>query len=194
MGYKISVPVINDIVERNGREKVFEALRSLDAQRVFLAMDCYELDEGKRRAALEALRSNCEYFHSKGLEVGAWIWAFMFKEKTAYHPITMVSEQYIPAESFSCPADREFLKYSGEYIADIARCGVDMIMFDDDLRMGFLVGHNAGCLCELHRKMICDAVGEELSREELARLILRGGKNRYRDAWLEANKQSLERM
>ena len=192
MEYKISVPVINDIVERNGREKVLEALRSLDAQRVFLAMDCYELDDSKRRAALDSLRENCKYFHSKGLEVGAWIWAFMFKEKTTYHPITMVSEQYIPADTFACPADRDFLKYSGEYIADIARCGVDMIMFDDDLRMGFLAGHNAGCLCELHRKMICDAVGEELSREELARLILKGGKNRYRAAWLEANKQSFE--
>ena len=192
MTYKISVPVINQTVEKNGRENVLRALKELDAERVFLAMDCYELDEDVRRTSLEALKSNCEYFHRNGLEVGAWIWAFMFKEKVKYHPITMLTEEYLPAETFACPADDAFLKYSGEYIADIARCGVDMIMFDDDLRMGFLVGHNAGCLCELHRNMICEAVGEEHSREELVRLILGGGRNKYRDAWLEANKRSLE--
>ena len=81
MSYKISVPVINETIKRNGREKVAEDLKILNAERIFLSLDCYEIDEEKKKESLIELKDNCEYFHSKGFEVGAWIWAFMFKEK-----------------------------------------------------------------------------------------------------------------
>ncbi len=192
MGYKISVPVMNANVKRCGRERVLADLRELDAERVFLSLDCYELDEKKRRETIDELKENCAFFKSHGFEVGAWIWAFMFKEPVSFNTITMVTEKHINDVKLACPADEDFLKYSGEYIADIARCGVDMIMYDDDLRFGFHRDGNMGCLCPLHIKMINEKVGETLTREELVSKILSGGKNKYRDAWIECNGISLE--
>ena len=192
MGYKISVPVMNENVKRCGRERVLADLRELDAERVFLALDCYEIDTEKRREAIDELKENCAFFKSHGLEVGAWIWAFMFKEPVSFNTVTMVTEKHTKDDKIACPADEDFLKYSGEYIADIARCGVDLIMYDDDLRFGFHRDGNMDCLCPLHVKMINEKVGEELTRGELVSKILSGGKNKYRDAWIECNGRSLE--
>ena len=193
MSYKVSVPVINDTVERNGKERIAADLKLLDAERIILALDCYELDLEKRQKALDALKSNCEYFHSQGFEVGAWIWAFMFKEDTPYKRITAVTEEKKEVKSMACPLDDDFLAFSGAYIKEIADTGVDLIMFDDDLRFGFQSG-GMGCLCELHRQKICEELGENLSREELASRILSGEKNKYRDAWLKWNGYSLEKF
>ena len=46
--YKISVPVMNCNLKRNGRERTLEELKRFDAERVFLALDTYELDTEKR--------------------------------------------------------------------------------------------------------------------------------------------------
>jgi hypothetical protein len=43
-------------------------------------------------------------------------------------------------------------------------------------------------------KLLCDALGEELSREELVRLILTGGKNKYRSTFLKVMGDSLRKF
>ena len=192
MSYKISVPIINGSVARMGREALAETLKELDAERVMLALDCYEKDPEKRKEIMETLKENTKYFHGEGFEVGAWIWTFMFNGDSGYTPISMVSEEQTDFNNFACPLDEDFKRFSGEYIADVARCGVDMIMFDDDYRYGFHSGGNMGCICELHRKRICDDIGENITRAELARQILSGGKSKYRDAWIKENGYSLE--
>ena len=92
--------------------------------------------------------------------------------------------------SFCCPADAEFVRFAADCIEDIARCGVDMIVFNDDLRFSYLSVHLT-CLCDHHIELLCHAVGEKLTREELADKILSGGENRYRDAYLALNQTVL---
>lgn len=77
--YKISVPIMNANLKGNNREKTLQQLRRFDAERVFISLDCYELDEKKRREALSTLSENCHYFKQYGYEVGAWIWSFWVK-------------------------------------------------------------------------------------------------------------------
>lgn len=88
-----------------------------------------------------------------------------------------------------CPSDESFVKFATDYIKDIARTGVELIMFDDDLRYGFLENSPA-CLCDGHIKAINEITGDNLSREEIEKHISTGGPNKYRDAYLSANGNS----
>jgi len=190
MGYRVSVPMISENVQRQGKEALLEQVRALDAERVFLSVGCYKTDAAARKSELAALKENCEYFHAQGLEVGVWLWTFMFEQPTQFTSLGFVKPEEMTSDTSACPLDENFLKFSGEYLQDLARCGVDLIMFDDDFRFGFRPG--IACICELHRKRICARLGEEISRDELAKRIMEKPDNPYRDAWLAENGYSLE--
>lgn len=187
--YKISVPIMLSSCRRYSPEAMLAEVKKFDAQRVFLALGYYQLDPEKRRQDMEDLKTYCEFFKAAGLEVGAWIWTFIFQEKIPFHHMTLLQGDMEENTTMACPLDKGFLDFSHDYIRDIAATGVDIIMFDDDFRYGVLGGSPA-CLCPLHVERINKIVGEELTREELAEAILSGGKNKYRDAWLQVNGDS----
>ena len=182
--YKISVPVMNCNLKRQDRDKILNELRRLDAERVFLAFGQYETDVEKRKFNLEELSENCEYFKKQGFEVGAWLWTFWIKDNTQFRNMRSISGEEI--NEFMCPTDKSFVEFSCGYIKEIAKCGVDLIQFDDDFRYGFLAD-TAGCLCDGHIAEINRITGEEKTREELEKYINSGGKNKFRDAYLQAN-------
>ena len=172
MSYHVSVPVINQHVWRQGKEALLEQLRALDAKRVLLAIGCYDTME--REAILADLKENCAYFHEQGLEVGTWIWAFMFEKPNDFTKMSYVKPTEQTSTCDACPLDESFLRYSGEYLQDLARCGVDLILFDDDLRFGFRPNDSMGCICELHRKRIERLAAHNLRprlRQEALRLV-----------------------
>ena len=180
---------MNSVVTHENREAVLSELRRFDAERVFLAMDFYTLDESKQKIAFSALKDNCAFFKANGLEVGSWVWAFELPEKSSYRGMRSVLGKEHPERI--CPTDSEFVKFSQEYIRNFARCGVDIIMFDDDYTFNFLDDGGPGCLCDGHVALINGTTGESHNREELTELIMNGGKNKYRDAYLKANGDSL---
>ena len=73
---------MNSNVTRENREEVLRELRRFDADRVFLAMDFYTLDEKKQKESFALLGENCAFFKAHGLEVGSWVWAFELPEKS----------------------------------------------------------------------------------------------------------------
>ena len=180
---------MNSVVTHENREAVLSELRRFDAERVFLAMDFYTLDESKQKIAFSALKDNCAFFKANGLEVGSWVWAFELPERSSYRGMRSVLGKEHPERI--CPTDSEFVKFSQEYIRNFARCGVDIIMFDDDYTFNFLDDGGPGCLCDGHVALINGTTGESHNREELTELIMNGGKNKYRDAYLKANGDSL---
>ncbi|MBP0990839.1 MAG: hypothetical protein J5874_06665 [Oscillospiraceae bacterium] len=182
--YKISVPIMNCNVKRSNRERLLRELKRFNAERVFLALDTYETDEKTRENVLKDIKDNCEFFKDNGFEVGAWIWTFWVKNNTKFRNMRSVKGTEI--KSFMCPTDEDFVKFSTDYISDIARCGVDLIQFDDDFRYGFL-SDSAGCLCDRHIELINGITGRVSTREELEKHITSGGKNIFRDAYLKAN-------
>lgn len=189
--YKISVPVMNMNLKRNGREETLEEIRRFDAERVFLALDTYELNSEKRRAVMKELADNCSFFKEHGFEVGAWIWTFWIKGNTDFRNMRAINGAEI--KEYMCPTDKNFVKFASEYIKEVAGCGVDLIQFDDDFRYGFL-SSTAACLCDGHIDEINRITGDDSTREELEGYIISGGKNKYRDAYLKVNGESLRQF
>ena len=186
--YKISVPVMNSTVSRVGQEKTLAELRRFDAERVFLALDCYETDEERRRAALAALTENCRFFKKNGFEVGAWIWTFWIKGHHAFRCMRSIKGTEIT--QFVCPTDESFVRFACSYAQDIARCGVDLIQYDDDFRYGWL-SDSPACLCDGHMAAIKKITRMDVTREEAEAYITAGGRNEVRDAYLQANGDAL---
>ena len=182
--YKISVPVMNSNVKRSNRDKLLHEIKRFHAERVFLALDTYENDPVKRIEVLNELADNCRFFKSHGFEVGAWIWAFWVKNNTKFRNMRSIKGREIT--EYMCPTDEAFVSFATDYISDIAKCGVDLIQFDDDLRYGFLSDLPA-CLCDRHIEIINSITGEQSTREMLEKHITSGKKNKFRDAYLQAN-------
>ncbi len=181
--YKIAVPVTNENVTRCTPEKVYSEIKKFNPHRVFISIGEYELDPVKREKALSELRVNCEFFKSKGYEVGVWIWAFMLKNS----PFTcMKSLKGVDYADNMCPLDEDFLDLAASYARDMARSGVDIIMYDDDLRYGFL-GESPACVCKNHIKKISEIVGETVTPDFINEKVHLGRKNKYRDAYIKAN-------
>lgn len=181
--YKISVPVTNDNINFFGIENVYAELKKLDPDRVFISIGCYEPDEEKRAEVFESLRKNIAFFKKKGLETGVWIWAFMHESGKYTCMKGLKGQSY---SSNTCPLDEDFLSFAEEYAVKMAECGADIIMYDDDLRYGFL-GDSPACVCKNHLKKIGELLGEEVSEEKIRENVYLGGKNKYRDAYLKVN-------
>ena len=182
--YKISVPVMCKNINASNRDEYLAQIKRFDAERVFLAIGTYQHNEKKRAEVMAQLSETCRFFKDNGLEVGAWFWTFNVGAASDYTKMTTVYGEKIP--DFACPTDNGFVDFAAGYIADVAKCGVDIIMFDDDFRYGFLADHPA-CLCENHIAEINRITGDCKSREELCAYITSGEKNKYRDAYIKVN-------
>ena len=188
--YRITVPVINtDLSEFGGKERVLADLRRLDAERVLLADGAYRIDPEERRKAMANLRENAAFFASNGLEVGVWLWTFMCDAKCGYE--TMWASDGTQVKGFACALDGSFRKMAAEYVAEYARCGVDLILFDDDFCYGTRNGGALVCTCPLHMVRIRSHLGEEITPSELQKKAMTGGRNRYRNAWRQADREAL---
>ena len=187
--YKISVPIMCNTVNRENREYYLHEIKRFDAERVFLAIGTYQHNEKKRADVMAELAETCQFFKDNGLEVGAWFWTFNVGASSDYVKMTTIDGHEI--SGFACPTDKNFVEFAAGYIADIARCGVDIIMFDDDFRYGFHADQPA-CLCKNHVEEINRITGEEKSREELCAFITSGERNKYRDAYIKVNGDALK--
>jgi len=191
--YSITVPVMNEpgLEKFGGREKILEELQKLGALRVNLCLDKYVSDGGKRADVMRALKENSDWFKARGLSTCAWIWAFWGDEEMLrkFHRIT---DKNGSPRAFLCPLDEDFRKFAADYVADIARSGVDMILYDDDLAFrNDYTGRKVSCLCEKHLAAYRRELGENVSADEFNRRVLTGGRNRWRDAWMKVNGDAL---
>ena len=193
--YKVSIPINCDKFYRTKEKQlILDELNAFDADRVMLnfetALDGHVLlySEKDYQRQIDRMREACAFFKQHGYEVGAWFWGLQFDEQFSFTTIKTLNGNNV--KRFACPTDTEFLEKFRECLTDITKTGVDIILLNDDLRFGAWGG--LGCLCKNHVQMICDELGEELSEKRLAELILGGGKNKYRDAFLKANRLAFE--
>lgn len=187
--YNISVPLINISAKKMGLEKHLKELERLDAKRVFLAIGSYYINDEKRKSEMAALKENSAFFKQHGLEVGAWLWAFNIEEKNEF--VHMKGIEGGVSRSEICPSDENFRKFAAGYISDIAKCGVDLIMFDDDFRYCF-IDSGCGCLCDNHISYMESLLGEKLEFNNVSEKIVSGGASKYRSAWQESKKHFFE--
>ena len=193
--YSINIPINCDKFYRSkDKTQLLEELKAFDADRVFLNFETvldghillYNQEDYQRQ--IDRMREACAFFKQHGYEVGAWFWGLQFDESFSFTTVKTLSGKNI--DRFACPTDTRFLEKFQQCLIDVAKTGVDIILLNDDIRFGAWGGF--GCLCEHHVRMIGDALGEQIPAEQLAGWITAGGKNKYRDAFLNANRRSLE--
>ena len=187
--YTVSVPLMNSRFQRQGKERLVEHLKALGAKRVFLALQADCLLSPKREEELAVLPENVAYLKAAGFEVGAWLWAFYLSKERGY--VRLEAPDGKRAIYSVCPMDETYTAEMGKLIQDIARCGVDLIQFDDDYRYGFQ-DMGFGCTCPLHRKRIEALLGREVTAEELKEQLYGGGQSDLRDVFIKANGEALE--
>lgn len=193
--YFVSIPInCNKFHRIKDKQLILDELQAFDADRVMLNFEdnldghmiLYTKEEYQRQ--LDYMREACLFFKQHGFEVGAWFWGLQFDEPLNYVKIKTLNGNC--ANNYACPTDKDFLEMFQNCLKDVARTGVDIILLNDDVRFGQWGGF--GCLCENHIEMICNQLGEHIEENRLKELILNGGKNKYREAFLNANKISLE--
>ncbi|NMB97804.1 MAG: hypothetical protein GYA02_14535 [Clostridiaceae bacterium] len=185
----ISVPIANKNVIRQDRQKILNELKDMDSKRVFLAIGQYIMTKEAREKEMKLLKENCEYFKKNRFEVGAWFWTFWVKEKNDF--VKMKGATGTTSSDYICLSDENFREFAKEWIKEVATSGVDLIMFDDDYRYGFL-DMGMGCVCKNHILYMESLLDEKVNESELKYKLLKGGKNKYRDAWLAANRYYFE--
>ena len=193
--YLTSIPINCDKFHRTkNKQLILDELKAFDADRVMLnfesALDGYITiyDQKAYQRHLEYMREACSFFKQRGYAVGAWFWGLQFDGAYEFNEIKTVKGKY--AKRFACPGDENYIETFQNRLRDVAGTGVDIILLNDDLRFGQWGGF--GCFCENHIKMIRDQLGEQIEEDRLKELILTGGKNKYRDAFLKANKITFE--
>ena len=193
--YLTNIPInCNKFHRIKDKRLILDELRAFDADRVFLNFEddldghilVYDNKEYQRQ--ISYMGEACAFFKQHGYEVGAWFWGFKFDEGFGFTEIKTLKGSH--TKGYACPSDAQFVETFGNCLRDVAKTGVDIILLNDDVRFGMWDGF--GCLCKNHLAMICDLLGEQLEEEDLKKRILDGGKNKYRDAFLAANKASLE--
>ena len=189
--YKISVPVMNSTIHANNRNTYRSMFQRAGASRIFLALE--------EQFIPDTLHENITYFKNNGFEVGVWI-STIGHGSILNHvdglnvdiPYTqMVDIEGITRSFANCPLDETFAEDIAQFVASIAKLGPDIVMLDDDFRLS-QHGPHICCACSKHLARISDILGETITREQLKPYVLTGKPNRYRDAWLQAQNESLQ--
>lgn len=88
-----------------------------------------------------------------------------------------------------CPLGEKFRNDFCTWVKNIAECGAQMIMLDDDFRLD--VRGDFGCFCDLHMAKLAEELGEKITPEELKPYLVSGSKNKYRSAWIKVQNNSM---
>ena len=194
MTKNLYIPLLNGTVLADNRTAYAEQLARLPVRCVFLALDqnTFFMRGETRMEQLSILRDNIRFFQEQGYAAGIWIPAFGFGTPLAeaereisaqYTPLRAVSGKERPGCGAFCPEDEAFMADYLEYVSDVARCGADLLMLDDDLCLSVRPG--IGCFCKHHIALLEAELGESLADADLKKLFFTGGKSRYRSAWLK---------
>ena len=195
--YKISAPLMNSTVTPANRGEYLEMLKSCEISRVFL-VPSQDLSLGKL-LDFEELCDNIAFFEANGIEAAIWIGetlghgGLLHDSSGSGNKKTFTEMVNVDGEvraNIRCPLDTDFQKNLENLFKDAARTGVKLILIDDDFRLS-QHGEKLCCLCELHMAKIRQLLGENISREELCEKAFSGKANKYRDAFLKANGDSL---
>ncbi len=192
--YTTSVPFIVKTVSKHSIDKAIAEAKRSKANRVMLAVSngpgnavMGDSKEAKEKMLLQT-KKVMEAFKKEGFEVGIWVWTFMTKSTNFTH-IESPLGNTVPDEC--CPADTKFGEFVADFLKSFAELEPDFILLDDDYRLGFFFHVQIGCTCKHHMKMISDDLGEKLKSSDIKDHLLSGGRNKYRSAFIRANRKSL---
>ncbi len=169
------------------RETTTSELKRIGADRVALIMMRDLRYKFSPPDELERLTEEIKIYKAEGFECMVWLGeTFGHDPDTPIPGIPYTNMRFFDKGDISpfCPLDTNFRDDFCEWIKSIARCGADMIMMDDDYRLGHRPGGLA-CCCELHMQKLREELGEDFTEEEFKKKAFDGGENKYRNAWIK---------
>ncbi|MBP5666214.1 MAG: hypothetical protein J6X87_08030 [Clostridia bacterium] len=189
--YRVSIPVTTDFSGVR-KEQFLEELARAKPDRVFLCGPRSAANKWSKERFLSALQELVPLMRSRGYEVGVWVNSLGHGGNSDAHPeyTNIVQGGGIVCTDSYCPLDEAFTDEFAEWVAALAGTGPDLIMLDDDYRLGYRSGLT-GCYCPLHLKKVSELLGEKITAAELEKKALTGKPNKYRDAWMKANRDSM---
>ena len=199
--YKISVPIMEDTLNEQSRVEYLKWLKEANIERVFISM--HPINRGDVSAkSLEIIRETAKFFKDNGIEPAVWV------GRSIGHGSSLLMEKDIGEMDIEecvvsllgtiikdthCPLNQQFIDDIAKCVQDIAKTGVQMIMLDDDFRMSQRA-EGWCCCCDKHLALMSEKCGEPVTRELLRERAFKGGKNKYRDAWLDSQAYGLRKM
>lgn len=197
---KLSVPISLTTINDKTLSVYLDYVKKCDAKRVFLCgvKEIY-MDDSLIWTEPEKIKNTIKAFRESGVEVGIWINALGHGGVLVGAQACSLGEKYTSIEGVNggksahgfCPADDNFIKDYAKGIERIASLDPDIIMLDDDFRIGGRSGYYFGCFCPKHLAWFYELVGEEIPRNEIEAKIYTGGKNKYRDAYRQMIRETM---
>lgn len=190
--YHISIPAMA-ISDAFDCKKVIEDAKLAGATRIMLAIDTVSTDSAIMDRYYGILRTAITQIHDAGLEAAVWFWGLRIMEDEPFTRLTDRLGDKCRRSHRCCPLDEDFLQFMEAHIKEVSAMNPDLILFDDDLTFENYTYESIGCFCKLHRTRMSELLAEPITdTEELYRKMFTGKPNRYRDALLRVNGDSLK--
>lgn len=195
---KTSVPMYYNIITPENKYTVLDYLKRGEIDRVFLVFMANSKLYAEE-SEFEILKENSNFLTSNGIETTCWTNAYIGHGGVLSHDVKQTFDfteiTSIKGETISgnyCPLDPDFVKTTCKLYKRIAQTGVKTLVLDDDFRMSQRDG-KINCCCKYHLQLMSEIAGETVTREQLDKYAFSGKPNKYRDAWIKAQGESLKR-
>lgn len=195
---KIFVPIMIKPENNQDFDEILKRLKEAKADRVYISIDRVDFERTpNRKKVMETLKEYNKVLKENGFETAAWMSTLGYGGKVSEANKAIASglarRTSILGKSLDdsfCPYDEDFTEIICGIVEDVAKTGIEMIMFDDELCQSVVPG--IGCACDKHMEEYRRRLGEDIKREDIANLAFTGGKNKYRDTWLSLQGDTLK--
>lgn len=188
--YRLSVPV-NILRFRAQKESYLHQLRKLNPKRVMLCGSVNDIFDTACDAYthLPELKEEVKLLKENGYQVVFWVGGFGHGEPLAGEDARAVRYTLITGSdgvttNAYCPLDENFRRDYANGLKELAKAEPDAIMLDDDFRISARA-YNFACCCPLHMAEYRKVLGENVQPQDMEMLVLTGGENPYRKAYLQ---------
>ena len=197
MSYRVTVPLITMLLDRQDPELTLKELKRAKADRVLLVAYRSFSHDAYRQQNLDSIRKYAPFFEKNGFETAIWaapVFGYGASQvegdlNDSFMLIkSLRSEQTAP--HVYCPSDQRFTQCYAEYIGELSRLGVKTIILDDDYCLACR-GELWGCACENHVREYSRRIGREMTRSEICEKVLLGGGSHYRDVWIAMQRDTM---
>lgn len=200
--YKLSVSIMIDTcIDEENRQKYVKQCMDAKVERVFLAF-CPQ-NTTVSDEVVDTIKLMAELLQENDIEPAVWVgetighgWEMLDAEMESVqrensHSVVSITGNLI--KNTYCPLNEDFTNSIAGCVQKIAKAGIKTILLDDDFRMSQR-GGGFCCCCNKHLALMSEKCGENVTRNLLREKAFKGGKNKYRDAWIDSQAQGLRVM
>ncbi|MBE7024638.1 MAG: hypothetical protein E7408_01115 [Ruminococcaceae bacterium] len=196
--HKITVPYGLHSILHYGDEATLSELKRGKVDRIFIYVPSVFEDSPQRKEMLANLSEKLRFFEENGLETGVWVSPLLgfggdSEGHTAYTSVRKLHDgtEYV---GVCCPLDPAFVEGAGNYLNAVAKSGAKIILLDDEYCLSGRSDGGIGCCCDKHLRLYADRVGEYMTPEEIRNKAFFGEGNKYRDAWMDLQGETLRHL